>query len=229
MKKAFTLTELLVTMTIIGIILVIVVPIVVSNMTAKAQKSALQAHFATMNNAVKMLMINERAGAVKKTSLYRTDATESLDNSAGNFLKTYFKIVEDCETASDTCFAEKYKNISGDEISLPDDDTAYCVSLATGPSVCLTPNTGNKPAIVVVDVNGPAKPNISGIDLFRYYIYNNGYVGEYASGNVLDNIMKNSKLWTDDTDETDTVDDDPTINDTVSGSSYKNSKLESGS
>lgn len=227
MKKAFTLTELLIAMTIIGVVLVIVVPIVVTKMTAKAQKSALQAHFATMNNAVKMLMVNERAGAVKKTSLYRTSDTDSLSDTAGEFLKTYFKIVEDCETSPDTCFAEKYKNISGDEISFF--DAGYCVSLSTGPAVCLMPNTGNKPAIVVVDVNGPAKPNIAGIDLFRYYIYNNGYVGEFASGNVLDNIMKNSRFWDDDNTDNDELDDDPTIDDTVSGSSYKNSKLESGS
>lgn len=182
MKKAFTLTELLIALTIIGVVLVITVPLVISHMNKKTQVVALQSNYTSIANAVKLMMMDERAKNLKTTSLYKTSASDSIANTSGAFIKKYFKVTTDCETEPGECFAASYKNLSGALIKLPPKDSSYCASIATGASICISPGDASNNSTVVIDVNGVDKPNIAGRDLFSFYIYNDGFVGDRISG-----------------------------------------------
>ena len=135
-----------------------------------------------INNAVKLMMINKKAKSISKSSLYYDSETGSVVNSAGTFMKKYLKINTDCGTETGECFAASYKNLSGDAVNLPGDGDAYCGIISTGASICITPpGYSGDSGEVLVDVNGPAKPNIAGRDLFLFYIYLDGFIGDRVS------------------------------------------------
>ena len=181
-KKAFTLNELLIAMTIIGIILIVTVPFVVSHFNKKSQVVALQRSYTSVVNAVKLLMIDERVKSITKSSLY-LDEDGDVTSTAGAFIKKYFNVKKDCETETGECFASSYVNLNKQPITLPSKDEAYCALLSTDASICIIPTSKNqgKPGQVVVDVNGPQKPNIAGRDLFVFYIYMDGFIGDRVS------------------------------------------------
>ena len=60
MKKAFTLAEVLIAMTIVGIVSVLTVPSVMQNTFTKTNVAKLQAVYAQVSQAVKQAMIDER-------------------------------------------------------------------------------------------------------------------------------------------------------------------------
>ncbi len=183
MKKAFTLNELLISLAIIGVILIITVPIVFSHFSKKSQVAALQRTYTAFTNAVKLMMIDERVSSISKTSLYyASSTTSSVEDTAGAFLQNYFKVSKDCGTEPDKCFASSYVNLEKKSVALPPENDAYCVSISTGASICLTPpGFDGKVGKVWVDVNGPLKPNIGGRDLFLFYIYSDGFIGDRIS------------------------------------------------
>ncbi len=183
MKKGFTLGELLIALTVIGVIIVIITPMVVTHFRSKSQVAALQSAYTSVANAVKLMLIDDRASSVSKSLLYSDDASDTVTSTAGAFLKKYFKVTRDCETEPGDCFAASYKNINKDAISLPAKGEAYCVALATGYSMCITPPDSDTKlgARVLVDINGPQRPNIGGRDLFLFYIYMDGFIGDRVS------------------------------------------------
>ena len=180
MKKAFTLNELLIAVAIIGIILIITVPIVFSHFNKKSQVAALQRVYTAVTNAVKLMMIDERVKSIAKSSLYFEDG-DTVEATAGAFLKKYFNVTKDCETEPGECFAASYVNLNKEAINLPSEGEAYCVSISTNASICLIPPAEFRAARVLVDVNGPARPNIAGRDLFLFYIYGDGFIGDRVS------------------------------------------------
>ena len=107
-----------------------------------------------------------------------------LSNQAGfdSFIKSYFKIVNDCGTDLEPCFvsAGEYKKLSGKAI----DGWAYKgtrqhVVLASGVSIGYSYRPfGGVLYELYVDINGQKGPNIVGRDLFPMYIYNNGLIDE---------------------------------------------------
>ena len=180
MKKAFTLNELLIAVAVIGIILIITVPIVYSHFSKKSQVAGLQRVYTAVTNAVKLMMIDERVNSIAKSSLY-LDEGDTVANTAGAFLKKYFNVKTDCGTEPGECFAASYVNLNQEAINLPSSNEAYCVMTSTNASVCLTPPEETRAARVLVDVNGPARPNIAGRDLFLFYIYGDGFIGDRVS------------------------------------------------
>ena len=176
--KAFTLTELLIAISVLAIVLVLTVPSMVNNMINKGYVATLQRVYLSVSDAVKMTLQDERTKDVKNTYLYKTDS-ESIESTAGVFIKKYFKLSVDCKTSKRSCFADSYMTLNKSKnVSLPSDGNMYCALLATKASVCLVPLQGDANGMVYVDVNGPAKPNVAGRDLFLFYIYSDGYVGD---------------------------------------------------
>ena len=183
MKKGFTLGELLIALTVIGVIIVIITPMVVTHFRSKSQVAALQSTYTSVANAIKLMLIDERASSISKSSLNIDETSDTVTSTAGNFLKKYFKVTRDCETEPGDCFAASYKNLEKKNIVLPVKNEAYCVSLDTGVSMCITPPSSLSKIVtrVLVDINGPQRPNIGGRDLFLFYIYMDGFIGDRVS------------------------------------------------
>lgn len=185
-KVGFTLTEVLVSLFVIGIVAVLTIPNVTQNTTQKANTTSITSTIQTLNNSVNNMMVNEHTTNIEDTSLY---------NDINDFLNNYVATSKVCEEFTE-CFASSYKALSGDTVKMSD-ISSKCknnsFSLSTGAVVCYIkdvtlfklPQATNHTAFII-DINGTTKPNTVGRDLFTLGMSENGFVGvldDYSRGN----------------------------------------------
>ena len=184
MKKGFTLTEVLITLGIIGVVAVLTLPNILKNHQKKVLVTQLHRTYNTIVNAMPSYM-----DEVHATSLYDTDAFNANKNrddvtSLVNFIKNNFKTSKIC-TANTTggtaaCKGSAYKNLDGGDSGMLGSDGDYaCTILKTGATICfdLQWDKDDFPT-VDIDVNGPQGPNIWGRDAYRLEFNNSGYLAE---------------------------------------------------
>lgn len=165
-KFAFTLSEVLVTMGIIGVISALTVPTLVNNYQRKALTLQLRKTVSDIENAVDMLITEEGKTKFSATSYYN-----NLDGFITNRLKTIKTCTKD---KTNECFAnENYNTINGAAGSaFTCEGNSYV--LASSAAICMTKSgTSVK---VNIDVNGQDGPNIGGRDMFIFMINSNGEI-----------------------------------------------------
>ena len=162
-KSAFTLTEVMITVGIIGVISALTVPTLMSNYQRKALTVQIRKTANNIASAADLLMTEESKNKFSATSGYK-----DLDT----FITQRFKVLKTCESADATkCFAsENYQSIDNSKNS-----AFTCAGksyvLADSSAVCLTIDDTYKPNVTVTtDVNGSEGPNIAGRDLFMFTI-----------------------------------------------------------
>ncbi len=159
-KSAFTLTEVLITMGVIGIISALTVPTLVSNYQRKALTVQLRKVVNDMSNAADMLMTEEGKAKFSATTGY---------NNLDNFVTNHFKILKTCDSNSTTgCFAnEKYRSITGTVADATFSCGGNSYVLADSAAICLAKDDDGN-VVVTTDTNGQEGPNIAGRDLFIF-------------------------------------------------------------
>lgn len=165
-KFAFTLSEVLVTMGIIGVISALTVPTLVNNYQRKALALQLRKTVSDIDNAIDMLITEEGKTKFSATSYYN-----NLDGFITNRLKTIKTCTKD---KTNECFAnENYNTINGAAGSaFTCEGNSYV--LANSAAICMTKSgTSVK---VNIDVNGQDGPNIGGRDMFIFMINSNGEI-----------------------------------------------------
>lgn len=166
-NSAFTLSEVLITLGVIGVVAALTVPNLVKNYQQEAQITQLRKVVNDIQSAVDMIMTEENKSDFTKTSVFKD--TNGIDT----FIKTYFKVSKTCSGKTD-CFAEKYSNISKSksEALSTCPDNSYVYILANSASLCVIPTN----LYIHVDINGLGKPNIAGRDKFFLAVDSNGNV-----------------------------------------------------
>ena len=189
--KGFTLAEVLVTLGIIGVVSAMTVPTLMQNHQRKAYVTQLHKVYNIVQQASVQYMTDRNAVNLKEAGLNSEDAT-------ANFIKQYFKVVQDCGTDQTPCFAATadYKKISG--VTLTKWWWKRHFVLADGTSVAISyiGGTGSSQLIeVCVDINGQKGPNVVGRDFFIMYLYNNGILDDLAGkGNADDDSEVSSSV-----------------------------------
>ena len=179
MKKllAFTLSETLITLGIIGVVATLTLPNLTSRYKAKVYTAQIQKLYNQLSKAAIDLKTDNRVDSVSYTYL-----SENTDG-AGRFLKTYFKVINDCGTENRAnCFAPAYKTAANTAYNLT--LSGYCVLLDAGSSVCVNTMTDGA-ASVIVDSNGKKAPNKKGKDLFEFSLYADGTIGGGDLGSLI--------------------------------------------
>lgn len=185
-KFAFTLTELMIAIAVIGIISALTVPAMVKKYQQDSMVMALKKHYSILNDNLEKYKSEKAIGALP--TMNQQDAI--------NFLRDYYKVNEECSITTQ-CFAAQYRNIRDDESSSNRINTGYGAKLADGASIYIEPSNnqpnaayqqtcngtdcymqtntyyGTRLATVYLDVNGQDRPNIGGRDMFTFYIYGN--------------------------------------------------------
>lgn len=185
---AFTLAEMLLALGILGVISALIMPTLMANYQKRGLLLSLEKTYSEFSQAIDLFMLNEYAKNVYKSklSLKGDELTDdNLETSAGHFLKNYFRITQNCGTDDTPCFANSYKTLNGSYDDFACD--GYAVALENGSSICLKPaESGEKdlPATVIIDVNGPKKPNTAGRDVFTFHIYYDGTIDENVSPKI---------------------------------------------
>lgn len=171
-KNAFTLAEVLVTLGIIGVVSAMTLPTLVKNHQRQVYVTQLHKVVNELSQAAELYITDRNSIGLKETPLYNSDV------GLRNFIKNYFKVVKDCGTSTNGCFADKYKSIDGSKTVTYNTITCNIVfTLASGASICADTHDDNKRIIgIEVDINGKQGPNIFGRDFFYLSIDNNGTV-----------------------------------------------------
>ena len=178
MKKGFTLTEVLITLGIVGAISVLTLPNLITSHHDKQFVAQMQRTYNIIRNSMVQYIADEYADDINGTSL-----NGSIGDEGKNFLnRKYFGITKDCGLLQAEPYAEDsgYDCI-GDNYTLSDRTTTdigneffYCVILKTGASVCLSPIQEGR--AIFLDVNGKSKPNMFGRDAFLLQYDDNGRI-----------------------------------------------------
>ena len=171
-RFAFTLAELLIALTVVGVVAVLTVPGVTKNIYAKSNIVKLEATVKTLNDALNNMMVNERITQVTDGSLF---------NDSDEFISKYLKITSDCHNDDEDSYdADCIINASTIEEAIPIPDTVlrlcggfagstnFLVKLANGAKVrfCDVPSLSGTPGYILIDVNGSDAPNVYGRDVF---------------------------------------------------------------
>ncbi|HNW25959.1 MAG TPA: type II secretion system protein [Candidatus Gastranaerophilaceae bacterium] len=182
--RGFTLAEVLITLTIIGVVAALTVP----NLYAYYQKTQyvtqLKKIYTEISQALKLMMADESINKITASDTLYCDETagciwdEAYQRAGNDFLKKYFKVIKDCGRENlSTCFADNYKSISGNEAG--GIGCYYSVIIASGASICISGQSGTYNAgTFIVDINGLKLPNVAGRDLFTFSYYYDGSLDE---------------------------------------------------
>ena len=175
-KQGFTLAEVLVTLGIIGVVSAMTVPTLMQNYQRKSYVTQLHKVYNELQQAAQQYMTDRNAVNLREAGLTSNDAL-------ANFVKTYFKVINDCGEDRQPCMSDDYKKITGKVLGNASGQPlnmtiASGVSFGFGISSTGTANN-NRVAIFDVDINGSQGPNIAGRDVFILGLFNNGIVDEY--------------------------------------------------
>ena len=173
-KSAFTLAEVLVTLGIIGVVSAMTVPTLIQNHQRKTYVVQLHKFYNEMSQALLQYQTDKNAINLKEAGLVSND-------DIGEFIKSYFKVVNDCGADRTPCMANEYKKISGTAVST---NLNRYVTLASGASLGYSYKSAAPANILFsldVDINGQNGPNIVGRDVFAVYVYENGIIDDYGA------------------------------------------------
>ena len=178
LKSAFTLAEVLITLTIIGVIAAMVIPNLWQRHFEAEMVSKFKKNVSVLSNAIAL--------AVRENG--PTDEWGLDDSSVGlyyrskrvyDYLKPYLKVHKECGKKTG-CFATSYKSLFGnDSIDDLDNTPVKCYAncykflLEDGTAIHLQ---SNKSKVVLIDLNGQKGPNRMGVDLFLLNLQDNGLV-----------------------------------------------------
>ena len=170
-SKGFTLAEVLVTLGIIGVVSAMTVPSLMQNYQRQSYVTQLHKVYNEYSQAL-VAYQND------KNALNLTEAGLNSSNAIAEFIKSYFKIVKECDSM-DNCFADSYKTLKGTEYTTYSRDVKSFV-LASGASIRPSySKEGNKISNVGIDINGKKGPNILGRDFIFFAVYNSGLIDDF--------------------------------------------------
>ncbi|MDR1167326.1 MAG: hypothetical protein LBK53_00350 [Heliobacteriaceae bacterium] len=179
-KLCFTLAEVLITLSVIGVVAVLTMPQLIANWQAKSYSTAKEVFDRRLEEATRQMNIKEALTGYTTTQAFVDE------------LKKYLKILQVCETDPSNCFAPAITNSDGSETVETKDlknssnlnkgnwgTKALGITILNGYTIILSYNpdcpvldisaAGSQTTSclsLVYDINGKAKPNKLGKDVY---------------------------------------------------------------
>lgn len=182
MKQGFTLAEVLVTLSIVGVIAILTIPSLVKNYRYKVYSSSIEKAYSQISAAVKQAMDDDMTSDWYKSTAGAVDDNENCTKGSCYFLNNYFKLArKNCGgTSSPKCFASQYTSIDGSSGNLRF-ERGYCAQTVNGMTMCMNIDSENASTKIALDTNGPSQPNIIGLDTFILQIRSDGTVDDWTN------------------------------------------------
>ena len=174
-KIGFTLAEILITLSIIGVVTAITLPTVI-NRTQKQELVTRYKKFYSVISQAYILAQNSNGGTI-----------EGLCNSNNDYITLFSKYIKNaktCTTNEDNpyCFTSEFKTLTGRTIS---QDPGSTLTTIDGVNIIFLHSSSNctgtgelkQPigcARLRVDLNGNKQPNTVGYDIFDFYLTKKG-------------------------------------------------------
>lgn len=187
MKKAFTLSEVLITLGIIGIIASMTLPIIIGKHKEKTTVTAVKTAYSTFSQVFMQIVNDYGSLSALAPETQRGDSDSGFKTNANYTIATmqkYLKTIKTCDKETDCMNGINYKTLDGSKNHHWDTYANIQTGiLSNGMSFWVLNGCGmeameNKPlcAQVGFDINGAKKPNIIGEDFFWFAIYDNGKI-----------------------------------------------------
>lgn len=179
-RKAFTLSELLIALAIVGALAALAIPAVVEDMNRKLLAAQLKNLSLTIQNFTGDQLVKNKVQTLEHTDFKSPTALLSESN---------FAIADQCTTRSN-CVAKSYSRISGEAASFPNYVTrklknGVTIAYALSTNTTMVGDPDDAPfGIFYVDLNGTDKPNILGRDFFAFRISKKGRIFDGTGNNA---------------------------------------------
>ena len=199
-KHAFTLAEILITLTVIGVVAALTIPTLLQNTNQAELKTALKRDFADLSQATNMIK-NDAGGTL--VNAFRNGAGDTYDSeNLKNAFKSKLSYIKECNststyggggtgTSAEGCWHLAYQRWYLNGSPSPSNSMLPGLILSNGilvafsleKSSCLEP-AGNytRCGNISFDVNGFKKPNTLGKDIFQVSLTENGLIPMGAQG-----------------------------------------------
>lgn len=171
LRRAFTLAELLVSLTVIGVIAALTMPVIYTNYQKAVLESSFKKAHVLLDEATKMISYNNRA-IVRKAYELCPSSSGSYYCYASDLKNAYYQTLKvtsnfDRTRYTLTSYNGKAKNpSSGGRLAYPDK------VLGNGMLFGIMINQAK--INVTIDTNGKKKPNRLGFDVFCFQVDSNG-------------------------------------------------------
>ena len=164
-NKAFTLAEVLIVLGIIGVVTAMTIPNLIKNYQKQVTVNRLKSAYSTLYQALRMSQVDN--GNVEQwDQLSEIASYEIQKRFVEKYFLPYMKNVKICENKNE-CFAEKTYYLDGTETSLvATGQHPVFLVLSNGTTIKIMSRKGYYIIDIVIDINGKAKPNIYGKDIF---------------------------------------------------------------
>lgn len=167
MRKGFTLSEVLITLGIVGVVSAMTLPTLLKKHQRQVFVTQLRKVCTEVTQAFEQVITDSNAVSLRESGFGR--------RGVESFVRTYFKTTKVCTNNPGDCFADQYKNING--VALRNrtlfgeaKEGVVAAVLSNGASLWL--RGMNQGCEIYIDVNGKQGPNILARDLFDIYIDN---------------------------------------------------------
>lgn len=206
MQRGFTLAEVLITLSIIGIVASFTIPVLINDYQKTQYVTGFKKAYTEFNQALKqMASDNGCVDDLKCTGLFDWGQWDTGTDALGDELVKYFKIAKNCRrVAGQGCFPAQivvnydgslsngYADIADDSIATYKFMTVDGMSFGIRNSVTNCQYEGGgassymnqRCGYIIVDVNGLKGPNYIGRDIFGFYITNGKGALLYPYGGI---------------------------------------------
>lgn len=166
-KDGFTLSEVLITLAIVGVLAIMVVPGLVKNTANRASISMLQGVVGNLNNSIQNEITKNRVQLLTDTDIVKKP-------------EDFLKSLESSKTYSDGSAFDftSYKTLAGNPMNIKGTKCTASAMLKNGATICIlklgideNAEGDSKNISILMDINGKNPPNISGVDLFAVLVY----------------------------------------------------------
>lgn len=219
-RYAFTLAEVLITLTIIGVIAAFTIPVLLNTTSENELINAAKKNYSVLNQAVSMIKVNNDGSIL--------NIFTNKDTMRDEFAK-YLSVAKKCNDVRNACWKTPFYDLAGNEVTYfywqyYDGDTGQGITAPSGLILndgtflaFITGSTGSTSSVdcnlgapsgftpnethdicgaVYIDVNGFKLPNKQGKDIFMFHITKRGGGSIIPWGvnpypGYLNNAMKN--------------------------------------
>lgn len=182
MKKGFTLSEVLITLVVIGVVAAISIPLVYSDWQRERTLTQLKKSYSVFANAMDLAILREGAIDTWTINAHTTGSWEFVEK----YVLPYVNIEKDCKATTTNECAFNYTYLSRKQSGALDSENYRFILLdGTLAAVKVLEYTENgekkvKP-ILTVDINGAAPPNMYGRDIFVFEYHDDGKAGKLTA------------------------------------------------
>lgn len=193
-KSGFTLSEVLITLGVIGIIAAITIPILVADYQKKQTVSQLQKAYSEINQVFN-LSINDNGDP--KTWDWSSGGTIGVATTrvAETYFVPYFSIAQNCGYVASSACSKAARKVFSKSANYPFNNNLYHIILNDGTYLGFNFNTFPSPNyfMFLVDVNAENPPNVLGKDAFLIYIdISTGKLGFYGRGSSRNTLINDA-------------------------------------